>query len=108
VGPHYATQAWGRITPPEIGQAGGVIVAPPNRSVSSMIELISQIWLDHTGQFPPWDCNFFDIGGSSILMAALRAEISGRMSREIKLLALYQHPCVRDLALHLAAECGDG
>ncbi|MDQ1292525.1 MAG: hypothetical protein QG608_405 [Actinomycetota bacterium] len=45
--------------------------------------------------------NFFELGGHSLLLAEVRLQLSSRLSREISLIELFQHPTVSALAEHL-------
>ncbi|WP_283016217.1 non-ribosomal peptide synthetase/type I polyketide synthase [Marilutibacter maris] len=46
------------------------------------------------------DENFFEIGGSSLLLVRLRSEIESRTGREVKLTDLFEYPTVAALAAH--------
>jgi amino acid adenylation domain-containing protein len=45
--------------------------------------------------------NFFEVGGTSLLLLRLHARIVGEFARDVRLVALLQHPTIRALALHL-------
>ncbi|WP_371871355.1 acyl carrier protein [Phytohabitans rumicis] len=45
--------------------------------------------------------NFFDLGGTSVRMAAVHAALHAELGREIPLLALYEHATTRALAGYL-------
>ncbi len=47
------------------------------------------------------DESFFDLGGHSLLLARLQAELLERLGREVPLLALFEHPTVGTLAAWL-------
>jgi amino acid adenylation domain-containing protein len=48
------------------------------------------------------DDNFFDLGGHSLLMALVHAELEGKLGRAIPMSALFAHPTVGGLATHLS------
>ncbi|WP_051817144.1 non-ribosomal peptide synthetase [Kitasatospora sp. NRRL B-11411] len=47
--------------------------------------------------------NFFDLGGSSLLLAKVQALVNARFGSELTVVDLFGHPTVRALAAHLAA-----
>lgn len=47
--------------------------------------------------------NFFDVGGHSLALARVHAEVSARLGRRIPMVDLFTHPTVRALATHLHA-----
>ncbi|MEU0534748.1 amino acid adenylation domain-containing protein [Amycolatopsis tolypomycina] len=47
--------------------------------------------------------NFFDIGGHSLALARVHAEVTARLGRRIPMVDLFTHPTVRALATHLHA-----
>jgi amino acid adenylation domain-containing protein len=57
------------------------------------------------------DDNFFDLGGHSLLMARMHAQLREALGREVSLIELFQFPTIGSLARHLAAaavEAGPG
>ncbi len=48
--------------------------------------------------------NFFDLGGSSLLMIELRARLRRHLGRDFSIAELFQYPTVRSLARHLSQE----
>jgi amino acid adenylation domain-containing protein len=48
------------------------------------------------------DDNFFDLGGHSLLMALVHAELEGKLARAIPISELFAHPTVGGLAAHLS------
>jgi amino acid adenylation domain-containing protein len=48
------------------------------------------------------DDNFFDLGGHSLLMARVHAQLREVVGREVPLIELFQYPTVGSLARHLA------
>jgi hypothetical protein len=45
--------------------------------------------------------NFFGLGGHSLLLARVKAEIGKRMGLEISIIDLFQYPTIEALAHHL-------
>ncbi|WP_410594924.1 amino acid adenylation domain-containing protein [Amycolatopsis sp. lyj-23] len=52
--------------------------------------------------------NFFDIGGHSLALARVHAEVTTRLGRRIPMVDLFTHPTVRALAAHLHAGAAPG
>jgi acyl carrier protein len=48
--------------------------------------------------------NFFDLGGSSILVPRMQAALADRLGRTVPVAALFEHPTVRDLARYLSGD----
>ncbi|MCY0989399.1 amino acid adenylation domain-containing protein [Nannocystis sp. ILAH1] len=80
--------------------------APASRPAPSSgtgLELqIAAIWrdvlqLDQVGL----DERFFDLGGHSLLLARVRAELERATGRAIAIVELFRHPTIRSLAAHL-------
>ncbi|MDH6131465.1 amino acid adenylation domain-containing protein [Kitasatospora sp. MAA4] len=65
---------------------------------------IAAVWARALGHdsFGPQD-NFFDIGGHSLLLAAVRELLAQELAREVTILTLFEHPTVAALAQHLGA-----
>jgi amino acid adenylation domain-containing protein len=73
--------------------------APPR---SGLEQTLAGIWagllgLERVGR----DESFFDLGGHSLLLARLQAELREKLNREVPLLALFEHPTVGALAAWL-------
>jgi acyl carrier protein len=49
------------------------------------------------------DENFFDLGGDSLLIVAVHAQLQKLLHREIQVVDLFEHVTVRSLARHLSA-----
>ncbi|MET8846332.1 amino acid adenylation domain-containing protein [Amycolatopsis sp. NPDC004625] len=52
--------------------------------------------------------NFFDLGGHSLALARVHAEVTARLGRRIPMVDLFTHPTVRALATHLHAGAAPG
>lgn len=50
--------------------------------------------------------NFFDAGGTSLLMIAVQQTLSESLQREIPLVKLFAHPTIRDFARYLGTDDG--
>jgi hypothetical protein len=46
--------------------------------------------------------NFFDLGGSSLLLVGIVASLEKRFDRKISTMDMFQHPTVRDMARFLS------
>lgn len=51
--------------------------------------------------------NFFEIGGTSLALAAVQARLGERVGRQLRLVDLFRHPNVRGLAAHLDGSASD-
>jgi len=73
-------------------------------AISTLEETITGIWrsvlkIEHVGR----DDNFFDLGGTSILLVKVHAQIQERLGSSVELAILFDKPKVRDLAAFLGA-----
>jgi amino acid adenylation domain-containing protein len=83
------------------------LVERPSPQTGPTAELegcIAEIWrrilgLDHVGTGE----NFFDLGGTSLQLIQVHAEIQSKIRPDIELVTLFQHPNIRDLASYLAS-----
>ncbi|WP_434595955.1 SDR family NAD(P)-dependent oxidoreductase [Streptomyces sp. A5-4] len=76
-----------------------VTYSAPRTSSERLIAGIWETQLDVVGIGR--DDNFFDLGGSSLLAAAVVGDISAALGIEFPLVEAYAHPTVRTLAQHL-------
>jgi amino acid adenylation domain-containing protein len=72
-------------------------------------ELLCGIWADvlghdHIGTHD----NFFDLGGHSLAMVALRNRLAETAGREVSIVDLFRYPTIRALAGYLGGEAQDG
>jgi amino acid adenylation domain-containing protein len=73
---------------------------PPS---SGMEDLVAEIWRDVLGvDAIDCDANFFDAGGSSLLLIEAHAKLQSRLGAPLSITALFEHPSVRALARSLA------
>ena len=81
---------------PEPGRSGVPTVSPPR---SAMEESIAQVWRSVL-EVDAIDCdeNFFDLGGSSLLLIEAHARLQKLLARRLPITALFEHPTVRSLA----------
>lgn len=76
--------------------------AEPARIDTKVEVVISEIWsriLDVRG-FDP-GTNFFDLGGTSLQLLEVHAELQAKLRPDVPLMALFAHTTVRELARHL-------
>jgi amino acid adenylation domain-containing protein len=92
---------------PVAGSVGAAAVAPPagqNGSLAAMEEAISATWRSVLkAEAVSLDENFFDVGGTSLLLIATRTALEQRLSRSIPVTWLFEHTTIRSLARRLAA-----
>jgi amino acid adenylation domain-containing protein len=71
---------------------------------TDMERLVAAIWqvVLGTDRFGI-DDNFFEVGGDSMLVAQVQAELCAELSREISILDLFENPTVRSLSAKLVA-----
>ncbi|HEY6179586.1 MAG TPA: amino acid adenylation domain-containing protein, partial [Kofleriaceae bacterium] len=83
---------------------GGDYLAPDG----DLEQAISRIWAEVLGvdRIGAND-NFFDLGGSSFLLARVRARLEGLVGRPVPMVVLLQFAQVRSLSAHLAAGHGE-
>ncbi|MEV0232182.1 AMP-binding protein [Nonomuraea sp. NPDC050786] len=69
---------------------------------SEMERIIAALWSETLGtERVTTTVNFFDLGGSSLLMASLHIALEGRLGHAVAITALFEHPTVRSLARYL-------
>ncbi len=79
---------------PVAGRAG------PDRRGSE--QAIASIWQQVLGFAEvDRDANFFDIGGTSLLLMAIHAKLQVEVAPDLSLMALFEHTSIRSLAAHL-------
>jgi len=86
---------------PEPRRAAAEASTPPS---SAMEELVAEVWREVL-EVDAVDCdaNFFDAGGSSLLLIEAHAKLQSRLGAPLPITALFEHPNVRALARSLAA-----
>ncbi len=95
----------GKVDTAALPQAG-LTAAPAAASVAPRTEIerrVAAIWgavlgTDTSGI----DASFFDVGGTSILMAHLQQRLERELRIQVPITTLFAHPTVRALASHLA------
>ncbi|MGA7848993.1 MAG: phosphopantetheine-binding protein [Terriglobales bacterium] len=84
-------------------------VPPPSKAASGappvkegMEEIISSVWKKMLGveHLAPTD-NFFDLGGDSILLVEVHAELQQTLNRKFSVTDLFQFPSIRALSNYL-------
>jgi amino acid adenylation domain-containing protein len=64
---------------------------------------IAQVWRQALGlHVVPIDVSFFDLGGTSLLVAQVQGQLERRLRRGVPIVALFAYPTVRTLAAHLS------
>ena len=78
---------------------------PAARDLSELERAVADIWC-RVLVLPEVDqqSNFFDLGGTSLQLLAMHAELQARISADIPLMAVFEHTSVRDLAAFVG--CG--
>ncbi len=93
------------VEPPAPALPGASGARPPARSTmppSQAEQAVASIWREVLGLAQVGlTVNFFDVGGSSLALIAVRARIAERFGRELSVAELFQYPTVRTLAGHL-------
>ena len=70
---------------------------------------IAQIWADVIGlERVGVNQNFFDLGGTSLMLEQVQMRLDEQLGTELPLTALFQHPTVEALAKSLASESAAG
>jgi aspartate racemase len=88
--------------PPEVSSAAASAPIPgagPGGEVAA-------IWQRVLGRAVGPEDNFFDLGGTSLQLLQVHAELSRTYSRDIPLMMLFEHPTVGSLSRHLAGAGG--
>lgn len=69
----------------------------------AMLGIVRDAWEKRLGKRDfGVDVNFFDFGGTSRVIAEVRADLMAGLGREIPLVAFYRHQNIRALARYLA------
>lgn len=72
------------------------LLSPPD---SELRDLITKLWSRALGVKEPGVYeNFFDLGGHSLLLANVHAEIEAALGRQFPLVRLFEHPTIASLA----------
>jgi phosphopantetheine binding protein len=91
--------------PRAVRAAAGAYVAPRN----DLERAIGAVWrevlrLDRVGVQE----SFFEVGGSSLLLARLQSRLGQALGREVPFIELFRHPTIEGLARSLGGEVSDG
>ncbi|MFG3392371.1 acyl carrier protein [Streptomyces parvus] len=67
-----------------------------------IVSVVSEVWCEVLAlpDMSPTD-NFFDLGGHSILLHAVREGLGRRLGRDVPLVELFRYPTVRAMAAYL-------
>lgn len=95
-----------RALPPPASDVVAMVSGTPPRS--EVEHAIADVWCDllRCERVNIHD-NFFDLGGHSLLLVRVHAELRKRLGREIAVVDLFRYPTVETLARHLAPEPDD-
>jgi acyl carrier protein len=64
--------------------------------------VLAEAWREVAGTAPAdHERNFFDLGGSSMLMVRMHSVLEQRLAMEVPITALFEYPTVRQLAAYL-------
>lgn len=78
-------------------------VSPESRSE----KIIADLWRSALGiKEAPLDRNFFDLGGTSLQLLKIHANLEAELGRNLDVFALFKHPTIRELARFLDGEAG--
>ncbi|ANN17168.1 non-ribosomal peptide synthetase [Amycolatopsis orientalis] len=103
-------------TVPELPRAGVRTAAPDATTTRALARptvadpvalaateaVIARAWCDVLGVAEVGHSdNFFDVGGHSLALARVHAQLTARLGRRIPMVDLFSHPTVRALATHL-------
>jgi non-ribosomal peptide synthetase component F len=89
--------------PPRIGEPAGPSTLPSAASTA----LVTDVWREVLGaaEIGPTE-NFFDAGGDSLALAAVRARLADRLGRSVALIDLFHYPNIQALAAFLDGRTG--
>ncbi len=92
---------------PVAGSASTAPLATPTNpigTISAMEEQVAATWRDVLhAETVALDENFFDVGGTSLLLIAMRSALEQRLARSIPVTWLFEHTTIRLLARRLVA-----
>jgi hypothetical protein len=90
--------------------AAAPAAVPPARAVESATEaMLAEVWSAVLGRaVTSVSDNFFDLGGTSMAMAEVRARLGDRLGREVAMVDLFRYPNIRALAAYLDGAGGAG
>ncbi|MFJ4101322.1 amino acid adenylation domain-containing protein [Amycolatopsis japonica] len=86
-------------------RARPVPVAADPVALAATEAVIARAWCDVLGVAEVGHTdNFFDVGGHSLALARVHAQVTARLARRIPMVDLFTHPTVRALAAHLHSD----
>ncbi|MFE5506622.1 amino acid adenylation domain-containing protein [Amycolatopsis japonica] len=90
-------------------RARPVPVAADPVALAATEAVIARAWCDVLGVAEVGHTdNFFDVGGHSLALAKVHAQVTARLARRIPMVDLFTHPTVRALAAHLHSDGAAG
>lgn len=82
--------------------AAGPVIASDRAAQSPTEAMLAQVWSAVLGRtVASVSDNFFDLGGTSMAMAEVRARLGDLLGRELPMVDLFRYPNIRALAAHL-------
>jgi non-ribosomal peptide synthetase component F len=107
-GPPAAAQQAARAAGAAPPAGAGAVPAGSGHAPSGPTELaLAAIWREVLGRDEvSATANFFDAGGSSMVLVTVRTRVAERLGRELPVAELFQYPSIRSLAGHLDGSSG--
>ncbi len=79
----------------------------PATTTGSLETVVAEVWGRALGiSDPPRDRNFFDLGGTSLQLMAIHAELRTRLRSDLDMTDLFARPTIAALAAHLSKKAG--
>jgi acyl carrier protein len=105
IGPHFETAGVADPVVPDAPEPAPGTVGPETPTEATLIG----VWREVLGRAEVSAAdNFFDLGGTSLALAEVRARLRERIAREVAMVDLFRYPNVRALASYLDGNAGAG
>jgi mycobactin peptide synthetase MbtE len=84
-------------------RADAAYAGAPGWEATGVERIVAGVWREvlASDRIGP-DDNFFDLGGSSLLIATASRRLRDELKRDVPLTVIYRYPTLRQLAAHLA------
>jgi yersiniabactin nonribosomal peptide/polyketide synthase len=69
-----------------------------NNSLGATEASVANIWESILGQRPSSSCNFFEIGGDSLLAAKLASQVKRQLNKRVRLMLIFENRVFADYA----------
>jgi hypothetical protein len=79
-------------------------LSPVTGTTGDLEQAIGAVWTAILGRRVDRDANFFDAGGTSMLLIRLCEELRTELARDVRLVDAFRHPSIRAMAAMLAEE----